>query len=246
MSAKACIVFGGSRRIGREVCLALAAAGHAVAVNARASAKEAEATAGMIRAKGGEAMVALGDVTDPEACSAAVEAAVKRFGRLDVVVNCAVKREHGTLMELELAAWRQALASVLDGAFLTTKYAAPHLAKTGGTIILFAGTSAFIGARGPATPAAKSGLVGFVRSAAKELGPMGVTINLLSPGRIEAPGDLDEYRARLSKNRPVDQIPLGRAGTPAEIADVVTALASGAFRYMTGQTIHVNGGFYMG
>jgi len=246
MTAKSSLVFGGSRRIGREVCRALAAAGHAVAVNARASAEEAETTADMIRANGGEAMVALGDVTDPDACFAVIENTVKRFGRLDVVVNCAVKREHGTLIDLELEAWRAALASVLDGAFLSTKYAAPHLSKTSGTIILFAGTSAFIGARGPATATAKSGLVGFVRSAAKELGPMGVTINLLSPGRIEAPGDPDEYRARLSKNRPVDQIPLGRPGTPAEIADAVAALASGAFRYMTGQTIHVNGGFYMG
>ncbi|HSM18971.1 MAG TPA: SDR family oxidoreductase [Hyphomicrobiales bacterium] len=246
MTAKSCIVFGGSRRIGRAVCLGLAAAGHAVAVNARASAEEAEITAEMIRAAGGEAMVALGDVTDAVACSAVVEETVKRFGRLDVVVNCAVKREHGGLLELDLEAWREALASVLDGAFLSTKYAAPHLARTGGTIILFAGSSAFIGARGPATATAKSGLVGFVRSAAKELGPMGVTINLLSPGRIEAPGDQEDYRARLSKNRPVDQIPLGRPGTPEEIADAVGALASGAFRYMTGQTIHVNGGFYMG
>lgn len=246
MTAKSSIVFGGSRRIGREICLALAAAGHAVAVNARTSAEEAEATADMIRKGGGEAMVALGDVADPEACSAAIENTVKRFGRLDTVVNCAAKREHGGLLELELEAWHEALASVLDGAFLCTKYAAPHLAKTGGTIVLFAGTSAFIGARGPATPTAKSGLVGFVRSAAKELGPMGVTINLLSPGRIEAPGDAAAYRERLAKNRPVDQIPLGRAGTPADIADAVTALASGAFRYMTGQTVHVNGGFYMG
>lgn len=245
MAERAALVLGGSRRIGRAVSLALARDGHAVAVNARTATGEMEETVALIGRAGGEAIAAPGDVTDDAACAAVVERAASAFGRLDVVVNCVSKREHGRLLSLGMDDWHAALAAVLDAAFLATRHATPHLAATGGTIILISGASAFVGSAGPATPTAKSGLGGFVRSAVQELGPMGVTINIVSPGRIDAEGDSAENKARLARARPVEQIPLRRAGTPEDVADVVAAMASGAFRYVTGQTIHVNGGFYM-
>ncbi len=246
MTERAALVLGGSRRIGRAIAQALARDGHAVAVNARNSTQEMAETVALIEAAGGTAIGVAGDVTNDAACAAVVERTVSAFGRLDAVVNCVAKREHAKLADLDLAGWHAALASVLDGAFLATKHAAPHLAATKGTIVLISGASAFVGSPGPATPTAKSGLGGFARSAATALGPTGVTVNVVVPGRIDAQGDPPETIARLARARPAEQIPLRRAGTPEDVADVVAALASGAFRYVTGQTIHVNGGFYMG
>lgn len=246
LQGRVALVTGGSRRIGREICLRLARDGAAVAVNARVSRDEAEQVAGEIKQAGGRAIVALGDVSAEASCREVVAAAVAAFGRLDIVVHNAVVREHRRLEDLDLAKWRAANAVVLDGAFLAAKYAAPHLEKHGGTIILVAGASAFVGSPGPATPAAKSGLVGLARSLAQALGPKGVTANVISPGRIEDASDPQERRAMLAGGRPDTSIALRRPGTPVEVANVVAAFASDDFRYVTGQILHVTGGFYMG
>ena len=246
LAGKVALVTGGSRRIGRLTAHKLAAEGAAVAVNARSSRAEVESVVAEITAAGGRAVAALADITDTAANAAMVETAVRAFGRLDIVVHCAVARQHAKLEDLDLAAWRAALAVVLDGGFLTAKHAAPHLARTGGTIIMIGGGTAFTGANSPAVPTAKAGLVGLVRSLAVALGPQGITVNLVSPGRIEADEDSTERKRELARSRPDEQIPLRRAGTADEVVDVVTALARRDFRYVTGQTIHVSGGFYMG
>jgi 3-oxoacyl-[acyl-carrier protein] reductase len=246
LAGKVALVTGGSRRIGKTIALKLAAAGAAVAVNARSALAEVEAVVGEIVAGGGKAVPAIGDITDAAANLAMVDATVRGLGRLDIVVHCAVARQRARLEDLDLADWRAALAVVLDGGFLTAKHAAPHLARAGGTIIMIGGGTAFTGGTSPAVPTAKAGLVGLVRSLALALGPQGITVNLVSPGRIEAEEDSAERRHELSRGRPDDQIPLRRPGTPSEVADVVVALACRDFRYVTGQTIHVSGGFYMG
>jgi 3-oxoacyl-[acyl-carrier protein] reductase len=246
LAGKVALVTGGSRRIGREIALRLARAGAAVAVNARTSRREVDAVVAEITAAGGTAVPALADITDPQANATMVDAAVRALGRLDIVVHAAVAREHARLPELDLAKWRAALAVVLDGGFLTAKHAAPHLARGGGTIIMIGGGTAFTGAASPAVPTAKAGLVGLVRSLAVALGPDGITVNLVSPGRIEAEEDPAERKRDLARGRPDAQIPLRRPGAPADVADVVVALARSDFRYVTGQTIHVSGGFYMG
>lgn len=246
LAGKVALVTGGSRRIGRQIALRLAAEGAAVAVNARKSRDEVDAVVAEIKAAGGKAVPALADITDPAANAGMVDAAVKALGRLDIVVHNAVAREHATLEDLDLARWRAAIAVVLDGAFLTAKHAAPHLARTGGTIIMVGGGTAFTGAPSPAVPAAKAGLVGLMRSLAVALGPKGITANLVSPGRIEAEEDSAERKRGLANLRPDELIPLRRPGTPFEVADTVVALARPAFRYVTGQVIHVSGGFYMG
>lgn len=246
LAGKVALVTGGSRRIGRQIALRLAEEGAAVAVNARTSRQEVEAVVAEIEAVGGRAIAAMADITDPAANAGMVDATVSALGRLDIVVHNAVSREHASLEELDLARWRAAIAVVLDGAFLTAKHAAPHLARTGGTIVMVGGGTAFTGAASPAVPAAKAGLVGLVRSLAVALGPKGVTANLVSPGRIEADEDSAERKRGLAKLRPDELIPLRRAGTPAEVADAVVALARRDFRYVTGQVIHLSGGFYMG
>jgi 3-oxoacyl-[acyl-carrier protein] reductase len=246
LAGKVALVTGGSRRIGRQIALRLAAEGAAVAVNARKSRQEVEAVVAEIEAAGGTAVPALADITDPAANAGMVDATVKALGRLDIVVHNAVAREHASLEDLDLARWRAAIAVVLDGAFLTCKHAAPHLARTGGTIIMVGGGTAFTGAPSPAVPAAKAGLVGLMRSLAVALGPKGVTANLVSPGRIEADEDSAERKRGLANLRPDELIPLRRPGTPSEVADTVVALARPDFRYVTGQVIHVSGGFYMG
>jgi 3-oxoacyl-[acyl-carrier protein] reductase len=246
LAGKVALVTGGSRRIGRLIALRLAQEGAAVAVNARTSRQEVDAVVGEIAAAGGKAVAALADITDPTANVEMVETAVRTFGRLDIVVHGAVARQHARLELLDLAGWRAALAVVLDGGFLTAKHAAPHLARAHGTIIMIGGGTAFTGAASPAVPTAKAGLVGLVRSLAVGLGPQGITVNLVSPGRIEADEDSAERKHELARTRPDDQIPLRRPGTPDEVADVVVALARRDFRYVTGQTIHVSGGYYMG
>jgi 3-oxoacyl-[acyl-carrier protein] reductase len=246
LAGKVALVTGGSRRIGRLIALKLAAEGAAVAVNARTSRAEVDAVVGEITAAGGKGAAALADITEPAANAAMVETAIRAFGRLDIVVHGAVARQHARLEDLDLVAWRAALAVVLDGGFLTAKHAAPHLARTNGTIVMIGGGTAFTGAASPAVPTAKAGLVGLVRSLAVALGPQGITVNLVSPGRIEADEDSAERKHELARTRPNDQIPLRRPGTAGEVADVVVALARRDFRYVTGQTIHVSGGFYMG
>jgi 3-oxoacyl-[acyl-carrier protein] reductase len=246
LAGKVALVTGGARRIGREIALRLAGDGAAVAVNAHTSRRDVDSVVAEIAAAGGRAIPAMADITDAAANAAMVDATVTALGQLDVVVHCAVRREHAALQNLDLAAWRSALSIVLDGAFLTAKHAAPHLARSGGTIIMIGGGTAFTGAPSPAVPTAKAGLIGLVRSLAVALGPEGITVNLVSPGRIESDDDPAERKRTLASLRPDDQIPLRRPGAPADVADVVVALARREFRYVTGQTIHVSGGFYMG
>jgi 3-oxoacyl-[acyl-carrier protein] reductase len=246
LAGKVALITGGARRIGRAICLRLARDGAVVAVNAHKSIGEVDETVAAIKAEGGDAMAALADITDPLANARMIDAVIERYGRLDIIVHNAVSREHGSFEELSLEGWRAAHAVVNDGAFLTAKHAAPHLTKARGAIVFISGATAFTGAKGPATPTAKAALVGLMRSFAVTYGPQGVRANLVSPGRVEATEDTSERKAFLAKGRPDEQIPLRRAGTPEEIANVVAAVAGPDFSYVTGQVIHATGGFFMG
>ena len=240
------LVTGGSRRIGREICLRLARDGASVAVNARSSLSEAESVVKEITEAGGKAMVALADIANEATNKAMIEAIIARFGRLDIVVHNAVNREHGSFESLDLNSFRAAQAVVVDGAFLLGKHAAPHIVKTAGCFVFISGATAFTGAKGPGTPTAKSALIGLMRSLAVTYGPEGVRANLISPGRIEAEEDSADRKAELSRGRPDTLIPLRRPGRPNEIANVVAAVAGPDFSYVTGQVIHATGGFFMG
>ena len=212
----------------------------------RASADEAEAAAREITDAGGKAVVAMGDVTDEGDVAGLVNTAIETYGRLDIAVHNAFLPVGTPIGGLSLDDWHKGLAVVLDGAFLLAKYAIPHLEKTQGRIVFIGGATAFEGAGGPVVPTAKSGLVGLTRTLARTLGAKGVTANLLSLGTITDEHDSPERTAYHLKSRPLDRIPLGRHGTPDDVGAAVVSICGEGMRYMTGQVIHLTGGYYMG
>ena len=245
LAGKVALVTGGARNIGRAISLALASGGAAVLVNARTSRAEAEQTVADIRKAGGRAALLLADVTDPAAVSAMVAAGVKEFGRLDVLVNNAAVRAETPFAGMAFEEWRRVLASILDASFLCAQACLPHLARSGsGSIVNIGGLTAHRGASGRAhVVAAKLGVVGLTRALAHELAPQSITVNCVVPGTIETvrglPGAPERPTPRLGLP------PVGRRGTPEEVAASVRFLCGPGARYITGETLHVNGGGYM-
>ncbi|MGE5641130.1 MAG: SDR family NAD(P)-dependent oxidoreductase [Clostridia bacterium] len=236
------MVTGAARNIGRAVAIALAQGGAAVVVNAKASREEAEETATIIRQAGGQAQVHLADVSEPEQVRALVDATVSAFGRLDVLVNNAAFRAETPVERISLAEWRAVLASVLDASFLCAQACLPHLA--GGTIVNIGGLTAHTGAAGRAhVVAAKAGLIGLTRALAVELAPRDITVNCVVPGTIETERNRPGAPERPAHRRALP--PLGRRGTPDEVASAVRFLCGPGARYITGQTLHVSGGGFM-
>ena len=236
------VVTGSSRNIGRAIAIQLAGAGAAVVVNARRSAAEAEAVADEIRKAGGRAAVAIADVADPGAAAALVAAAVESFGRLDILVNNAAVRREIDFARLDYREWREIVSIILDGAYLCSHAALPHLIASGsGTVVNISGVSAFTGGAGRAhVVAAKAGVAGLTRALAHDLAPHHITVNCVVPGFIDTQR-ADGVPARHASVRPL----AGRLGKPEEIAAVVRFLCGPDARYITGQSIHANGGVFM-
>lgn len=246
LAGSVALVTGSSRRIGRAIATSLAEAGADVAVHARSNRAEAEETAEALRALGVRAAVVLGDVGVPEDCARIVEDAVAALGRLDILVNNASTRGKSTLDTTSYEEWRRVHAITLDGAFLLCKAALPHLrASHAARIINIGGASAHMGSTNHLhVIAAKSGLQGLTRAMAHDLGPDGITVNMVSPGLIEDPADPPEKAAFRRSIYRVDALPLRRPGRPQEIGDAVAMIADPRSAYVTGQTIHVNGGVF--
>jgi 3-oxoacyl-[acyl-carrier protein] reductase len=247
LSGSVALVTGSSRRIGKAIAMALAEAGADVVIHARSNRDEAEKTAQDIRRCGVRSHVVLGDVGDPDAAGAIIADAVAGLGRLDILVNNASSRGKSTLDTTSFEQWRRVLAITLDGAFLLCQAALPHLrASDAGRIINIGGASGHMGSSNHLhVIAAKSGLQGLTKAMAHDLGPDGITANMVSPGLIEDPGDDPEKAAFRRTIYQVDRLPLRRPGAPAEIGAAVAMLAAPASGYITGQTIHVNGGVLM-
>ena len=241
LSGKVALVTGAGKNIGRSIALELAKEGAAVALNTRASREGVENVAQEIRAAKGEADVFMADVADPAGVQAMVDGVIKRFGRLDILVLNAAYRADMPFMDISLEEWRRAMSVTLDGSFLCIKAAVPHLIKAGGgSIVTFAGGRALYAAAHRAHVAAsKFGVVGLTRVLAKELGEHHIRVNCVSPGPIDT-----STRAGNRKTG-TEEIPLGRHGAPAEVAATVRFLCSAGGAYITGQTIHVNGGTLM-
>lgn len=238
-AGKVALVTGAARNIGRSIALSLASGGAKVAVNTRSNMDEARGVVKEIKALGTDAEAFAADVADPAQVQAMVEAVLARFGRLDVLVLNAAVREHVHFDEISFEDWRRVLATNLDSAFVFTKACLPALKKSGdGRIVLFAGVTALLGLKDRAHVAAsKHGIVGLTKALAADLAEFGIRVNCISPGSIDTARAPGEERPDRSK-----QIPLGRKGRPAEIAAMVRALAGPAGAYMTGQTLHINGG----
>ena len=242
LAGKVALVTGAARNIGRAIARSLAAGGASVMVNANTSRAEAEETRAMI---GPGAAVHIADVTDSRAVAEMVEATVARFGRLDILVNNAAVRAETPFAEMRFEDWRRVLSIVLDGAFLCTQAALPHLVKAGGgTIINIGGLTAHKGADGRAhVITAKAGLAGLTRALALDLAPHQITVNCVVPGTIETVRGLPGAPERPQHRRTLP--PVGRRGEPEEIAAMVRTLCGPDMRYVTGQSIHVNGGNLM-
>jgi 3-oxoacyl-[acyl-carrier protein] reductase len=243
LAGRVAVVTGSARNIGRSIALALAAGGAAVMVNGRRAAADAEAVAEEIRGAGGRAAAYVADVGDPAAAAALVAAAVREFGRLDILVNNASVRREVDFASLEYAEWREIVSTTLDGAYLCSRASLPHLIASGaGSIVNIGGLSSHTGApRRAHVIAAKAGLVGLTRALAHDLAPHRITVNCVAPGLIDTARSGPEPAHHKSL-----AAPMGRKGAPEEIAHVVRFLCGPGARYITGQTIHANGGLYMG
>ena len=237
------LVTGGARNIGAEIARAFAAAGAAVAINAKTSHAEAQTLAAEIAENGGAAVAILADVTQPGDVERLVAETVARFGRLDILVNNAAVRDEAPFEELSYARWKTVLSVVLDGAFLCTQTALPHLKAGGrGAIVNMGGLTAHTGAKHRAhVVTAKAGIVGLTRALAHDLSPDGITVNCIVPGLIDTVRTGGEPSHRSARTTLV-----GRSGTSHDVASAACFLVGPGARYITGQTIHVNGGLFLG
>ena len=242
LTGRVALVTGSARNIGRAIALELARGGAAVMVTARQSASEAEEVAEEIRQMGGQASSSIADVGDPIAVTRLIQATAGQFGRLDILVNNASVRREVDFADLEYAEWREIMATTLDGAYLCSRAAMPHLvASETGAIVNIGGMSAHTGAtRRAHVIAAKMGLVGLTRALAHDLATHHVTVNCVAPGLIDTTRVGAEPAHHAGK-----MPPLGRKGTPEEIGTLVRFLCGPDARYITGQTIHANGGLFM-
>ena len=247
LTGKVALVTGAGRNIGRAIALALADAGAKIAVNVRVSLDEGEKVVQDIAARGGGAMLVAADVISRADVDAMLAAIAKHFGRLDIVVNNAAVRKEAAFADLDYVDWRAAQAVCVDGAFHCVQAALPLLrASDAAAVINIGGLTAQTGATNRAhVVTAKAALGGLTRALAHELGPHGITVNCVSPGMVDtarSSASAEFEPAHHAHHRPL----LARRGDPDEIASAVVWLAGSGGRFTTGQTIHVNGGAYLG
>ncbi len=244
LKGRIALVTGASQGIGRAVALELARAGATVALAARNEAKLAEAVA-EIEAAGGQAAAFTLDVASEESIKAAAKAVIERFGKVEILVNNAGITRDTLALRMKRDDWESVLSTNLTGAFLLTQaLLSPMLRNRWGRIINITSVVGRTGQAGQANYAAsKAGLIGLTRSLARELASRSITVNAVAPGYIETAmtAVLDEK----VREAMIAQIPLGRAGTDAEIAHAVAFLASENAAYITGHVLDVNGGMLM-
>jgi 3-oxoacyl-[acyl-carrier protein] reductase len=243
---KVALVTGGSRGIGRGICLALAQGGAQVAVNYSSSAEAAQGVVDTIVGQGGEAIAVGGDVSQPDRVEEMVKTVMDKWGRIDILVNNAGITRDRLLLRMKLEDWQQVIDLNLTGVFLCTSAVSKIMLKQkAGRIINISSIAGIMGNAGQANyAAAKAGVIGFTRSVARELASRGITVNAVAPGFIET-----DMTAALSEEvikGVLQNIPLGRLGTVAEVAGLVQFLAlSEAANYITGQVFNIDGGMVM-
>ena len=242
---RAAIVTGGSRGIGRAVCVALAKQGCNVVVNYCHGAEPAEQTAALCRAEGVDAVAVQADVSTAEGCQKLFEEAVNAFGRVDILVNNAGITRDGLLLRMSEADFDAVLNANLKGAFLCCKEAARRMVRQRhGRIINLSSVVALRGNAGQANYAAsKAGLIGLTKSLAKELAGRNITVNAVAPGLIET--DMTAALPEAVRTGMLHSIPAGRAGNPEDVANAAAFFAAEQSSYLTGQVLCVDGGMAM-
>ncbi|HDF8164548.1 TPA: 3-oxoacyl-[acyl-carrier-protein] reductase [Staphylococcus aureus] len=242
---KSALVTGASRGIGRSIALQLAEEGYNVAVNYAGSKEKAEAVVEEIKAKGVDSFAIQANVADADEVKAMIKEVVSQFGSLDVLVNNAGITRDNLLMCMKEQEWDDVIDTNLKGVFNCIQKATPQmLRQRSGAIINLSSVVGAVGNPGQANyVATKAGVIGLTKSAARELASRGITVNAVAPGFIVS--DMTDALSDELKEQMLTQIPLARFGQDTDIANTVAFLASDKAKYITGQTIHVNGGMYM-
>lgn len=245
MSRRTVVVTGGSKGIGRAVCLAFAAAGDRVFFNYGSDADAAAETERRAAATEGGAVGIQADVSDETQVKDFLESVLESATRIDVLVNNAGITRDGLLVRMKTADWDDVINVNLRGAFFCARLAAKAMLKRrAGRIVNISSVVGASGNPGQANyVAAKAGLIGLTKAMAKELASRGITVNAVAPGFVET--EMTEGLAKKAKDAMLEAIPAGRPGTPEEVAAAVLFLASEEAAYITGQVIHVSGGMYM-
>jgi 3-oxoacyl-[acyl-carrier protein] reductase len=245
LTGKSALVTGGARGIGKAICLSLARQGADVAFVDVGRPEVAEATVAEIKALGRRALYIAADVTDPEACVKAVAATVAAFGKVDILVNNAGITRDDLIMRMPIEDWKKVLEVNLYGAFYMIRAAIrPMLKARSGRIINMSSVSGQAGQAGQANySSSKAGLIGLTKVTAKEVGSRGITCNAIAPGFVvtELTKDLNQE----VQDYFLKATPLGRFGTPEDIANAVTFLASDEAAFISGQVLAVDGGMEM-
>ena len=245
LDGKTALVTGASRGIGRAIALCLAAEGARVAINYAGNVKAAEEVKAAIEAAGGTAILCQADIADSAAVEAMVANVVKEFGTIDILVNNAGITRDTLLMRMKDEDFAKVLDTNLKGVFYCTKAVSKlMMKKRSGRIVNMASVVGLVGNAGQTNyAAAKAGVIGFSKSAAKELASRGITVNVVAPGFIGT--DMTAGLPESVKEKMLTDIPLGRMGAPEDVAHAVLFLASDQASYITGQVVNVDGGMVM-
>lgn len=244
LNGKIALVTGAAQGIGREIALALANDGADVAI-CDVNLEAAQKTASEIEAKGRKSLAVKANVAASADVTAMIDQIVEKFGRIDILVNNAGITRDGLILRMKDEDWDLVLSINLKGAFLCTKAALKHMSKQrSGTIINIASIVGAMGNAGQANyVASKAGLIGLTKTIAREYANRGITANAVAPGFIETA--MTQALAENVRQELAKQIPMGKLGTPEDVANAVRFLASPWASYISGQVIHVNGGMYM-
>jgi 3-oxoacyl-[acyl-carrier protein] reductase len=239
------IVTGATRGIGRAIAVQLATDGFNIVVNYRGDEEPAKVLVDELQSHGVEARAIRADITSADDVAGLIEGAIAAFGKVDALINNAGITRDMLLMRMSEEDWDAVLTTNLKGAFLCSKAAIrPMIRQRSGSIVNLTSVIGLVGNAGQANyAAAKAGLVGFTKSLAKEVGSRGITVNAVAPGFIET--RLTDVLSDEIKELSIKQIPLGRFGTPEDVASAVSFLVSPAARYITGHTLSVDGGLFM-
>jgi 3-oxoacyl-[acyl-carrier protein] reductase len=245
LSGKVAVVTGGSRGIGRAIALRLASLGAKVVVNYHSNQAAAEEVLALIRASGGDGLAVQADVTSFEQAHELIEATLAHFGRLDILVNNAGTTRDTLLVRMSEQDWDVVINTNLKGAFNCTRAAQrPMMKQRFGRIVNITSVAGLAGNAGQTNySAAKAGVVGFTKALAKEVGSRNITVNAVAPGYV--PTDLTANLPPELITKGLDMTPLGRPGTPEDIANAVGFLVSDEAGYITGQVLSVDGGLAM-